>query len=68
MSDMTISQLHKELRAPEFHSYSVKLIGPARDFNGDAGLEFRVILGTSDSAQEIEDILVAVLEKELWGK
>ncbi len=54
--------------APEFHSYSVQLVGPAPDFNGDAGIEFRVILGTSDTAQEMEDILIAVLEKELWKK
>ncbi len=67
MKDMTISELHQELRAPEFHSYSVQLVGPAPDFNGEPGIEFRVILGTNDSPREIEDILIAALEKELYN-
>ena len=65
MRDMTISELHRELRAPEFHSYSVKYDGPSSDFNGDAAHVYTVTLGSSDKAQEILDLLVAILEREL---
>lgn len=48
-----------------FHSYSVKYDGPSSDFNGDAAHVYTVTLGSSENAQELIDLLVAILEREL---
>jgi hypothetical protein len=48
-----------------FHSYSVKYDGPSSDFNGDAAHVYTVTLGSSENAQEMMDLLVAILEREM---
>lgn len=48
-----------------FHSYHVDHCGPTTDFSGEAAHTFTVTLGSSDNAQEVMDLLVAILEREL---
>ena len=75
MSNKVVSEIVQEMKDSRmktlkesmtgFHSYSVKYKGPAKDFNGEAAHTFTVTLGSSDKGREIEDLLVAILEREL---